>query len=174
MEEARIFRSMPLVHRAFKQLADHVSKLQLMGRLAWKICGFEMPNIITSNVDDPQFLFSCYQHQNQEPPMHFEQHELHGNLMKGFLHGILTAFCQDLRLLHLQLLWRVTGFRWIHCISKWTPTIWQFIIRLRLLSHAVLAVCRDCRVARDSECSIWNSGSAEHRIPPVASARSKF
>eukprot|EP00434_Breviolum_minutum_P007204 symbB.v1.2.006359.t1/scaffold371.1/size308833/6 len=47
MEEARIFRSMPLVHRAFKQLADH------------------------------------------EPPMHFEQHELHGNLMKGFLHGSL-------------------------------------------------------------------------------------
>lgn len=24
MEEARIFRSMPLVHRAFKTLADHV------------------------------------------------------------------------------------------------------------------------------------------------------
>ncbi|CAL1143076.1 unnamed protein product [Cladocopium goreaui] len=47
MEEARIFRSMPLVHRAFKTLADH------------------------------------------EPPMHFEQHELHGNLMKGFLNGSL-------------------------------------------------------------------------------------
>ena len=26
--------------------------------------------------------------------MHFEQHELHGNLMKGFLNGILTALCQ--------------------------------------------------------------------------------
>ena len=26
----------------------------------------------------------------KEPPMHFEQHELHGNLMKGFLNGILV------------------------------------------------------------------------------------
>lgn len=45
MEEARLFRSMPLVHRAFKNLAGH------------------------------------------EPPMHFENHELHGNLMKGFHSG---------------------------------------------------------------------------------------
>eukprot|EP00913_Durusdinium_trenchii_P019255 g18097.t1 len=49
MEEARIFRSMPLVHRAFKQLADH------------------------------------------EPPMHFERHELHGNLMKGYHSGSLAV-----------------------------------------------------------------------------------
>lgn len=113
--------------------------------------------------------------------MHFEQHELHGNLMKGFLHGILTAFCQG-----PFLAFETTRFaialedNWIQLdslyisISKWTPTIWQFMIRLRLLSHSVLAVCRDCRVARDSECSIWNSRSAEHRIPPVASARSKI
>eukprot|EP00439_Symbiodinium_sp_Y106_P073324 s258_g13.t2 len=45
MEEARLFRSMPLVHRAFKNLAGH------------------------------------------EPPMHFDNHELHGNLMKGFHSG---------------------------------------------------------------------------------------
>eukprot|EP00931_Biecheleriopsis_adriatica_P086147 TRINITY_DN60866_c0_g1_i1.p1 TRINITY_DN60866_c0_g1~~TRINITY_DN60866_c0_g1_i1.p1 ORF type:complete len:858 (+),score=154.41 TRINITY_DN60866_c0_g1_i1:90-2576(+) len=44
MEEARIFRAMPMVHRAFQKLAGH------------------------------------------DPPMHFDTHELHGNLMKGFIH----------------------------------------------------------------------------------------
>jgi len=45
IEEARIFRNMPLVHRVFKQLADH------------------------------------------DPPMHFDHHELHGNLMKATIEG---------------------------------------------------------------------------------------
>ncbi|CAJ1385748.1 unnamed protein product, partial [Effrenium voratum] len=45
MEEARLFRSMPVVHRAFQYLAGH------------------------------------------EPPMHFDNHELHGNLMKGYCNG---------------------------------------------------------------------------------------
>jgi len=47
IEEARLFRGMPTVHRAFEQLAGH------------------------------------------HPPMHFDRHELHGNLMKGFEHGCL-------------------------------------------------------------------------------------
>jgi len=47
MEEARLFRSMPVVHRAFQYLAGH------------------------------------------EPPMHFDNHELHGNLMKGYCNGNL-------------------------------------------------------------------------------------
>jgi len=44
-EEARIWRSMPIVHRIFSQLAKH------------------------------------------DPPLHFDDHELHGNLVKGKLHG---------------------------------------------------------------------------------------
>ena len=67
MEEARIFRSMPLVHRAFKTLADHVPQL-IAGKV---VAGNSTPS--------------------QEPPMHFEQHELHGNLMKGFFHGTLQC-----------------------------------------------------------------------------------
>eukprot|EP00928_Gymnodinium_smaydae_P088273 TRINITY_DN72386_c0_g1_i1.p1 TRINITY_DN72386_c0_g1~~TRINITY_DN72386_c0_g1_i1.p1 ORF type:complete len:865 (-),score=147.00 TRINITY_DN72386_c0_g1_i1:245-2839(-) len=47
IEEARIFRSMPTVHRVFMQLAQH------------------------------------------DPPMHFDRHELHGNLMKAHIHGSL-------------------------------------------------------------------------------------
>lgn len=47
IEEARILRSMPTVHRVFEQIARH------------------------------------------QPPMHYDRHELHGNLMKGFLHGRL-------------------------------------------------------------------------------------
>eukprot|EP00443_Scrippsiella_acuminata_P070121 CAMPEP_0115487882 /NCGR_PEP_ID=MMETSP0271-20121206/61183_1 /TAXON_ID=71861 /ORGANISM="Scrippsiella trochoidea, Strain CCMP3099" /LENGTH=744 /DNA_ID=CAMNT_0002915943 /DNA_START=60 /DNA_END=2292 /DNA_ORIENTATION=+ len=45
IEEARIWKSMPLVHRIFSQIAGH------------------------------------------NPPLHFDDHELHGNLVKGKLHG---------------------------------------------------------------------------------------
>jgi len=45
MEEARIWKSMPIVHRIFSEIAGH------------------------------------------NPPLHYDDHELHGNLMKGKLHG---------------------------------------------------------------------------------------
>jgi len=47
LEQAKIFRAMPAIHKAFTILADHY------------------------------------------PPMHFDHHEIHGNLMKGFEHGQL-------------------------------------------------------------------------------------